>query len=46
MICLSLQYGGTALMKSSEKGHMEYVKVLLNGGADVYVVSVVSYDLL
>ena len=46
---LSLQVGKTALMKTSEEGHMECVKVLLEGGADVNVqdeVSVVSYDLL
>ena len=32
---LSLQYGQTALMKASEKGYMEIVKVLLDGGVDV-----------
>ena len=46
---LSLQDEKTALIRASEKGHMECVKVLLNGGADVHVqstVSVISYDLL
>ena len=46
---LSLQYGKTALMRASEMGHMECVKVLLYGGADVNVqskVSGVSYHLL
>ena len=36
MICSNhLQDGLTALMKASEKGHMEIVKVLLDGGAEV-----------
>ena len=46
---LLLQNGETALMKASEKGHMECVKVLVDGSADVNVqskASVISYDLL
>ena len=39
---LSLQDGWTALVKASEAGHMECVKVLLNKGADVNMQTRVS----
>ena len=39
---LSLQGGGTALMKASVAGHMECVQVLLDKGADVNMQSKVS----
>ena len=39
---LSLQDGGTALMKASEAGHMECVTVLLDKGADVNIQHKVS----
>ena len=39
---LSLQYGGTALMKASQAGHMECVQVLLDRGADVNMETTVS----
>ena len=43
MICSNhLQYGETALMMASEKGHMECVKILLDGGADVNMQDEVS----
>ena len=39
---LSLQYGWTPLMKTSEAGHMECVKVLLDKGAEVNMQDKVS----
>ena len=39
---LPFQYGWTALMKASESGHMECVKVLLDRGADVNMQNKVS----
>ena len=38
----SLQDGLTTLMKASEAGHMECVKVLLDKGADVNMQNMVS----
>ena len=39
---MSLQGGGTALMRASEAGHMECVQVLLDKGADVNMQTLVS----
>ena len=39
---LSLQDGGTALMKASEAGHIECVQVLLDKGADINMQNKVS----
>ena len=39
---LPFQSGWTALMKASESGHMECVKVLLDRGADVNMQNKVS----
>ena len=39
---LSLQGGGTALMKASQAGHIECVNVLLDKGADVNMQTMVS----
>ena len=39
---LPFQYVETALMKASESGHMECVKVLLDRGADVNMQDMVS----
>ena len=39
---LSFQYGETALMRASGRGHMECVTVLLDRGADVNMQNEVS----
>ena len=39
---MSLQDGGTALMRASEAGHMECVVVLLDKCADVNMQNIVS----
>ena len=39
---LSFQVGDTALMKALGSGHMEYVKLLLDTGADVNMQDKVS----
>ena len=41
-IHLPFQYGKTALMKASELGRLEFVKMLLDRGADVNMQDTVS----
>ena len=43
---LSLQWGATALMKASEKGKVECVKLLLDAGVQVNVQNEVSAVLI
>ena len=43
---LSLQWGATALVKASERGKVECVKLLLDAGAQVNVQNMVSAVLI
>ena len=42
IMCSSLQYGWSSLMKASEKGHNEIVRILLSSGAKVDLTNQVS----